>query len=156
MTTGQQIKAARIRAGMTQQELADKLGISFVGISQWENGKRNPKKETLDRIAKALRTSRKELEGEDWGGDWGEYDKTIDTAKIADEVQIAAMIEKRYGKDAVRLLAHSENFDPQEWERLSDLIENYAKLDHEDRLFCLGRIMQLVEGMLAKNKYSNS
>ena len=152
MTTGQQIKAARIRAGMTQQELADKLGISFVGISQWENGKRNPKKETLDRIAKALGTSRKELEVEDWG----EYDKTIDTAKIADEVQIAAMIEKRYGKDAVRLLAHSENFDPQEWERLSDLIENYAKLDHEDRLFCLGRIMQLVEGMLAKNKYSNS
>ena len=54
MTTGQLIKAARIKAGLTQRQLADKLNISFVNISQWENGTRNPKIETLKKIADAL------------------------------------------------------------------------------------------------------
>lgn len=54
MTTGQRIKAARKKAGMTQKELGDKLGISYVGVSQWENDLRNPKLETLQRIADSL------------------------------------------------------------------------------------------------------
>lgn len=54
MTTGQLIKRARRAAGMTQQELADRLGISYVGVSQWETDKRNPKQDTLVRIANAL------------------------------------------------------------------------------------------------------
>ncbi len=54
MTTGQRIKEARKKAGMTQSELAQKLGISYVGVSQWENDLRNPKYETLQRIAAAL------------------------------------------------------------------------------------------------------
>lgn len=54
MTTGQLIKAARKKAGMTQAQLAEKLGISYVGVSQWENDLRNPKLDTLQRIAAAL------------------------------------------------------------------------------------------------------
>ena len=54
MTTGQLIKAARKRAGMTQAELADKLGIPYQSVSQWERGTRSPKIETLERIADAL------------------------------------------------------------------------------------------------------
>lgn len=54
MTTGQIIKKVRQAKGITQQELADRLGISYVGVSQWETDKRNPKQDTLVRIAKAL------------------------------------------------------------------------------------------------------
>jgi transcriptional regulator with XRE-family HTH domain len=54
MTIGERIKAVRKQAGMTQQELADRLGISYVGISNWESGKRKPKQETLERIAAVL------------------------------------------------------------------------------------------------------
>ena len=57
MTTGQRIKAARKKAGMTQAALAEKLGISYVNISQLEKDQRNPKLETLQRIANALGTS---------------------------------------------------------------------------------------------------
>ena len=39
---------------MTQAELAEKLNISSVGISQWENGIRNPKIGTIQKIAYAL------------------------------------------------------------------------------------------------------
>ena len=55
MTTGELIRKARMKAGLTQKELADALGISYVGVSQWENNVRNPKFETLKRIAYALK-----------------------------------------------------------------------------------------------------
>ena len=61
MTTGTRIKQARKKAGMTQAALADKLGISYVGVSQWENDLRNPKLETLRKIALALGTTVSEL-----------------------------------------------------------------------------------------------
>lgn len=54
MTTGERIKAARLRANMTQEKLAAKLNTSYVVISQYENGKRNPKLETIIKIADAL------------------------------------------------------------------------------------------------------
>ncbi|MCH5261201.1 MAG: helix-turn-helix transcriptional regulator [Lachnospiraceae bacterium] len=54
MTTGERIRTARKNANMTQAELAQKLGISYVGVSQWENGLRQPKYETLKKIADAI------------------------------------------------------------------------------------------------------
>lgn len=57
MTVGQRIRAARKRAGLTQKELGEKLGLSFQGVAQWENNLRNPKHETIQRIAKALGVS---------------------------------------------------------------------------------------------------
>lgn len=61
MTTGQRIKAARKKAGMTQAELAGKLGIPYQSIGQWERDLRSPKIETLHRIANALLISVREL-----------------------------------------------------------------------------------------------
>ena len=57
MTKGERIKAARKKAGMTQAQLAEKLGISFQSVAQWENDLRNPKQETLQKIADALGVS---------------------------------------------------------------------------------------------------
>lgn len=54
MTTGERIRQARKNAGQTQAELAHKLGISAAGIAQWENDLRNPKIETVKKIADAL------------------------------------------------------------------------------------------------------
>lgn len=57
MTTGERIKAARKKAGMTQAELAAKLDVPFQSISQWERDIRNPKHETIEKIAHALNTT---------------------------------------------------------------------------------------------------
>ena len=54
MTIGQKIKATRKNAGLTQKELAQKMGLSFQSIAQWENDLRKPKIETLKKIADAL------------------------------------------------------------------------------------------------------
>ncbi|MEY8233803.1 helix-turn-helix transcriptional regulator [Oscillospiraceae bacterium 50-16] len=51
MTTGQLIKAARKKAGMTQTELAQKLNIPFQSISQWERDIRKPKMDNLQKMA---------------------------------------------------------------------------------------------------------
>ena len=40
--------------GLTQKQLADRLGISFVNISQLENNQRTPNLATLQRLADAL------------------------------------------------------------------------------------------------------
>lgn len=54
MTIGERIKSARKQAGMTQQELAERLETSYTGISLWESDKRIPKRESLNRIAEVL------------------------------------------------------------------------------------------------------
>lgn len=64
MTTGQRIRAARKNAGLTQKELGEKLGVAYQTLAQWENDLRNPKYETLQRIAAALEVSASDLMGE--------------------------------------------------------------------------------------------
>lgn len=54
MTTGEKIRQARKDAGMTQKALADALGVSESFVSQYEKGKREPKYQTLCKIAEAL------------------------------------------------------------------------------------------------------
>lgn len=54
MTTGELIREARKKKGLTQRELGDLLGMSDVGVAQWEKGLRNPRLETRQRIAKVL------------------------------------------------------------------------------------------------------
>lgn len=61
MTIGEKIREARKKAGMSQQELADKLEIKSAGISQWEKDKRTPKLQTMLRIADAIGISITEL-----------------------------------------------------------------------------------------------
>jgi len=68
MTTGQLIRAARKKAGITQTELAQKLNIPFQSVSQWERDLRNPKYETIKRIAAALNIEWIELVPEDMQG----------------------------------------------------------------------------------------
>lgn len=51
---GERLRIARKEKGLTQVELAKRMKISSVGISQWESGTRNPKKETIMRLATVL------------------------------------------------------------------------------------------------------
>ena len=53
---GCKIKSARKSKNLTQEELGRKIGVSFQAIAQWESGRRNPKYETLLKIADALET----------------------------------------------------------------------------------------------------
>lgn len=62
MTVGEKIKQVRKSAGLTQKELGERLGVSYQTVAQWENNLRNPKQETLQRIASALNVSTRSLQ----------------------------------------------------------------------------------------------
>lgn len=56
------IKQARLQAGFSRKELADKLGITASAISKMENHKTAPSISTLEKVAKATgRTLKVEL-----------------------------------------------------------------------------------------------
>lgn len=48
-----ELRVARRRAGLTQQELAERTGTSQATISAYENGQRRPSVRTLDRLLAA-------------------------------------------------------------------------------------------------------
>lgn len=54
MTFSENLKQIRINKGFSQKEIAERLGVSQPSYAQYENGKRNPKLETVRKIADAL------------------------------------------------------------------------------------------------------
>lgn len=48
------IKAARIAAGLTQQQLADLLGVQRGAVSMWDAGKSFPRPSMLRQVASVL------------------------------------------------------------------------------------------------------
>lgn len=51
------IKKAREKAGLTQQELADKLGVGQSAVAMWESQKALPRTDKLPVLAKVLKSS---------------------------------------------------------------------------------------------------
>ena len=61
------IKKARLNVGLTQSEVAEKLGVAQAQYARWENGGRNPKDETVEKLAEIFGTSCEILKGRDDG-----------------------------------------------------------------------------------------
>lgn len=61
MARGENIKKARLKAGWTQKQLGEKMGITLQTVAQWETGRRTPKFETLQKLAAALGVSVNDL-----------------------------------------------------------------------------------------------
>lgn len=54
LTSGEKIKKVRLERNLSQKALGEQLGMSQQMIAQYESGKRQPKIETLGKIAMAL------------------------------------------------------------------------------------------------------
>lgn len=65
MPTGSKIKEIRQQKGLTQKQLGDMCGMYESQIRKYETGKANPKIETLQKIADALKVSVYELFSDD-------------------------------------------------------------------------------------------
>lgn len=55
------ILSARLRAGVSQAELAKRVEVSDAAVCQWETGKNSPRTKLLPKIAAALECSVDEL-----------------------------------------------------------------------------------------------
>ena len=61
------LKKARLNVGITQSEVAEKLGVAQAQYARWENEGRNPKDETVEKLADIFGTSFEILKGRDDG-----------------------------------------------------------------------------------------
>lgn len=82
MMVGDNIKRIRKERGITQKRLGELCGIAEPNIRKYENGKQNPKLETVEKIASALGVTAFDLMGieyfdlknPDAGRQYAEYD----------------------------------------------------------------------------------
>ncbi len=61
MTIGEKLKAARNGAGLTQEQVAEALGVSRQAVSKWENGTAEPSTSNLLALAKLYEVDVSEL-----------------------------------------------------------------------------------------------
>ena len=66
------LKELREKAGFSQRELAEKLGVQASTVCQWESGKREPNMALVKRIASILSCTADELLGIDHSAGEGE------------------------------------------------------------------------------------
>lgn len=64
MEFGEKLRSLRIKAGLTQLDIADKLDVSAAAIGAWENGRAKPRLTKLGQLAELLGTSAADLMGE--------------------------------------------------------------------------------------------
>ena len=115
-TMGERIKTARVQAGLTQNELGEKVGVSGVAIMRYEKGLRTPKLQLLKDLSKALNVSTGYLMGlvlsdEDAGIVEPEEDELREEVK--DLTYSLNEIGLRKTRDYMRdLMANQENCPP--------------------------------------------
>ena len=61
------IKKARLKSGLTQKQVAERLGVAQAQYARWESGGRNPKDETVEKLAEIFEVSFDYLKGRDDG-----------------------------------------------------------------------------------------
>lgn len=68
MNFSENLKAARKKSGLSQEELAEELDVSRQAVSKWEQGETYPEVEKLLQLCRVLEVSMDELFGGEAGG----------------------------------------------------------------------------------------
>lgn len=111
MEIGKNLRRLRAKAGLTQQEIADKLDVSRVAIGQWESDKSMPRKSNLEQLADLFGVTVADLMGEGAEGDgrpvvgasrmvpllgYAHMGEPEDEGSLSDEVEVPASIADRH------------------------------------------------------------
>lgn len=105
MDLGKKIRVHRDELGLTQAELADKLGLTYSSVSQWESGRATPRTPILRQLAELFDTTVADLMGEDASEaaisgtsrmvpllGFAHMGEPCDEGNLADEVEVPASI----------------------------------------------------------------
>ena len=105
MDLGKKIRAHRDELGLTQAELADKLGLTYSSVSQWESGRATPRTPILRQLADLFGVTVAELMGEEAEPvpfrasgtmmpllGYAHMGEPCDEGNLADEVEVPASI----------------------------------------------------------------
>lgn len=108
---GKRIKEFRKIRGLTQKQLAEKLGVTTITIQNYENNRREPNIETLNKIADVLNVTINDLIGDDFIIGASEKGITIKSLQEIQERVIKDLISYCAIKDIdISLVGDEENF----------------------------------------------
>ena len=113
---GEMIRTLRTLAGLTQKELAEKVGVSTITIQQYERNVRTPRLEIAEKIAKIL--------GDEW------YKKDVDRNDKELELQLEAAYKAQF------------SFDEEDMEKI---FEAMKMLNADGQRVAVERIQELTE-----------
>ena len=119
---GNAIKSLRVWEGLTQGELAKKLKISRSAIGMYENGKRSPDVETLEKIADFFNVDMNYITGV-VKEDTEEYYVDLKAKQIAQEIF--------QNKELRALFDASRNATPEDLEITKNLLLNLKKKERK-------------------------
>ena len=84
----EELKAARIKAGLTQQQIADEIGITKSTYCGYETAKRNPDPQRIKQLAKVLHISADTLLDTGIGKEKAPAPAKAETGEITREMSI--------------------------------------------------------------------
>ncbi|MEX6497241.1 helix-turn-helix domain-containing protein [Lactococcus sp. AK05] len=131
--TADRIKKQRKKNNLTMQDLAEKMGVSKTTIVEWENGKREPKQDVIDKLSEFLDVDKAYLLG------LQKEEKIISLANF-----IMELGNERFTKFFNELRT---NFSEQDYDNLTNIVSAYSLLDNEDRIF-FTKSMALKSGLI--------
>ena len=122
---GEKIKTLRKKADITQEKLANHLGISFQAISRWESGNSYPDLEMLPAIANYFNTTTDQLLG-------------VDITRKGEKVQeIYDLTQENFKKglidENIKILRAAVNEYPNEYKLLNELAFYLSWTHNESR-----------------------
>ncbi|WKZ59229.1 MAG: helix-turn-helix transcriptional regulator [Cyclobacteriaceae bacterium] len=95
---GDKIRSFRLAKNLTIRELADKVGVSHVMITSYENGRANPRPKVLQRIADIFGVSKEDFTNSEpqaliaKENDLSKFDKLCSECKSLDPVTFSGLV----------------------------------------------------------------
>lgn len=108
MDLGKKIRKHRNELGLTQAELAKKLGLTYSSVSQWESGRATPRTPILKQLADLFGTTVADLMGEPAEAalvgasrmvpllGYAHMGEPEDEGSLSDEVEVPASVAERH------------------------------------------------------------
>ncbi len=104
MSLGKQIRQFRKQSGMTQTQLAERLGVSFQAVSSWENEEYMPDPDRLTELARCLGVGVNRLLEETQLPDWTLRERLSDEQHMHTQLKTALRLGNY--ANAYRALGH--------------------------------------------------
>ncbi len=133
MTTGERIKRARKKLGMTQKKLALAAGLSEIAIRKYEADKRNPGREALKLLADKLGVSEPYLLG--YADEDNDYVSVDDEEAFQEDDARKLAFARRLFKDARLIIDRNENQEVDEYLIIFPGCEMIAEIMTKQQIF---------------------
>lgn len=123
----ERIKEIRIKLGITQQEMADKLGLKRNTIATYEMGKANPSERTISDICREFGINEVWLRTGDGGPD-NMFTKVSEDDAYSLALGKLSIEENQFVRNAVKYLA---NADPEKLKVIEEFMKQCLGLDEK-------------------------